>query len=953
MFYNKKHRYLINPISSTRHTTNIRSSSNVNYISNINPVISTKSTTNINPVSSTRPSSITRPTTSTRFTSITRPVSRIRPIKNIRLTSNIKPITNINNEIKYINKPINLNFKNPITFEQIKNKNILDFIYKYFDIERKNKITNIYENDYIYIESEHPKDKENEKIKIFSTVYFYKETPRWREYIHGIKLNIDRLYEYDIFNEYYFYLYIDLSVIFEFNNEEIYNLFKEILNKDRVLIQFYYGIDNLIYNTDKNKYEHNNHYGCIIRYIPYVFYDKISECHCKDLDVNFITGFEFYRIQTFLKTNKNIYLLYNLNKPSYINIEYNINYFLGCCLGFVNKDDNACIDIFKNIIKQYVCKEKIKLITNKYLNYNIGYDEILLAEYDQRLNDKKLNDYYYNNNKYFYPVKNYSNELFIKTNIYKYNNNKIIQCSETVKYNIILWILLYMYNKEYFDTDKWLLNDFKYYCNKLNINIDDINNLINDISTSQVYKTYYQQLHFDSFDTFINKCIENRYTIMFHIERYLEQGVNIKLKIKIQLQIKAYNNLKTTNQFQSKVYNNLKIINQLQTKIYNNKYNQYQHLISRYNYKIINYIHKGAWCQSFYGIDKNNNYVCIKFCKKKNRKLQIGGLTQELMSKITMTDNEYEIIQKLEQYNITPKIYEKIKLKDQDIIISEYYGVNVHQLLNTGYNIHRLSDNKLRKSFNDKLIIILTYGIINILKYIHLSGILYIDLHLGNFLLDCPINVLTIENITNYLKIIDFGLSEILTEERLQEKEQKKVFNVSEIEVARFLVSDKIFQGYSPWFKDDIITLIINMIFLKLGYLPYSIRERRTKEYNILELLKISKLPDVFINIFNETEKIKSNKPLDYDKLLTLLKNYYYNNNLDNISININDNFLLLKNKITNPIKSLDKNINLSKINRRLNNPDEINKLSRLNKFKNLNYNNYNKLSILNKNNKI
>ena len=296
-------------------------------------------------------------------------------------------------------------------------------------------------------------------------------------------------------------------------------------------------------------------------------------------------------------------------------------------------------------------------------------------------------------------------------------------------------------------------------------------------------------------------------------------------------------------------------------------------ILNPYNYQITRYIHKGAWGRAYQGKNNTNNNLCIKVSVKHNINTIIGGLTPELLRNYNMIDNEYKIGKLLEPYNITPKIYENIHIENNDFLISEFYGHNLQQLLNIKYCITDKNKHRFKKIFEDNLIIILSYGIINILKYIHLSGIIYIDIHLGNFLLGCPINELTIDNVSEYLKIIDFGLSEILTEKRKQETKRVQLYKEKgKIEGNRFYASNEVFNGYAPWYKDDLISMILNMIYLKIGFLPYSITDRKqyNKQYNLKQLIIQSNMPDVFIDIYNEIESININRPLDYDKILIL-----------------------------------------------------------------------------------
>ena len=189
----------------------------------------------------------------------------------------------------------------------LKIKSFIDYLYDIVDIKRKeNKYINTYNLDYIYLESEQIQNKND--LKIFSVCYFYRNCPRKYEYINQFLYNLCELNNKDLdLSEYYIYLYIDFTIFLNIDKDEkLKDYMRILLNNDKILIQFYYCKNNLCIND--NIINHNNTFGSLLRFMPFIINNNIAECHIRDMDMIFINYGTTMLINDFNKNNKLTYM---------------------------------------------------------------------------------------------------------------------------------------------------------------------------------------------------------------------------------------------------------------------------------------------------------------------------------------------------------------------------------------------------------------------------------------------------------------------------------------------------------------------------------------------------------------------------------------------------------------------------------------------------------------------
>ena len=113
------------------------------------------------------------------------------------------------------------------------------------------------------------------------------------------------------------------------------------------------------------------------------------------------------------------------------------------------------------------------------------------------------------------------------------------------------------------------------------------------------------------------------------------------------------------------------------------------------------------------------------------------------------TINEAITLEKLQKYNLTPKIYQVIKTENDKlfIIMMDNMGTDVDTFLSETDDLIKLSNNlpKLIAEFND-----IMERSFTIIKKFHSVGYTHGDAHLGNFMVSDKIN--------RIVKIIDFRI---------------------------------------------------------------------------------------------------------------------------------------------------------------------------------------------------
>lgn len=293
----------------------------------------------------------------------------------------------------------------------------------------------------------------------------------------------------------------------------------------------------------------------------------------------------------------------------------------------------------------------------------------------------------------------------------------------------------------------------------------------------------------------------------------------------------------------------------------------------KHKYNITDYISAGSFGKIFLAYGLNGKKVCLKTEPKNNKH------KNELLRK------EFNIYNIITKYYISPMMYEILETDNYNILVLDKGGSNLENImcsLDKNVDTYKIYQNEGFFHFNLKQTIILTYGLLNIIKWLHLNNILYKDIKPQNFILNCPIEKLTIRNVRYYLKIIDFGLSEILTPERLAEKEKIKITEKGNFTGTKRYVSISTYYGYKQWFKDDMESLMYLIIYFYNGYLPWQSHLKtivnKSNYKNMNDLIKEVKLPNVYSDIWNEINKVNTNSHMNYDKIIFMILKYYIKN---------------------------------------------------------------------------
>ena len=411
----------------------------------------------------------------------------------------------------------------------------IDKIYEILNINHCDKNIKIFNEDYIYLERETPKNIDN--INILSVSYFYRNHERRVQYIEGVIESLKYMKEY--FNDWYIFLHIDLSVLYLIiNDNEVKDIFKILCSDKRVLLQFYYCSNGII--ESNNKIIHNNTLGSYIRYLPFIINDYINCSISCEIEVLFTSYFHKLLYQDFVNDKKSEIFLFQsgwpldekleLTKYFTYNKQYIINgmLFIGSINGYKKIDiNNSIMPLYKNIYRKFILND-IKDIVHKHNhNYEYGIDEIyLLYSYNQVY---KMNNNMHNDHIKIYGVSNHKDYYVISSNLsevfnYMYgigeNSHRIIDVSI-----LRVYLIMYFYNKEHIIKNNDLYNGYKVIFDNLNLDINNINNYIDKVQNIDLFKMLYDKLHYKDYETFINQVINhNHYYIIGH-KKYM----NVKL----------------------------------------------------------------------------------------------------------------------------------------------------------------------------------------------------------------------------------------------------------------------------------------------------------------------------------------------------------------------------------------------------------------------------------------
>ena len=237
--------------------------------------------------------------------------------------------------------------------------------------------------------------------------------------------------------------------------------------------------------------------------------------------------------------------------------------------------------------------------------------------------------------------------------------------------------------------------------------------------------------------------------------------------------------------------------------------NEYKNLN---NYKFLETIGEGTF-------GKVKKVLFLPTGKEMAIKIIIKKILKKKMENVTF--HELEIIKQLNNFNVI-YVYEIIEDEKNYYIITEFYSDG--ELFEYIVKKRRLNKIESQKFF---------FQLINGIEYIHSKNICHRDLKPENILLD--------EN-NNYIKIIDFGLSNFYN------KEENHLLTTkcgSPSYAAPELIIDSVYDG----FKSDIWCCGIILYVFLVGYLPFEGENNQELFENIL------KCQPFFPDYINEDEK--------------------------------------------------------------------------------------------------
>ena len=287
-------------------------------------------------------------------------------------------------------------------------------------------------------------------------------------------------------------------------------------------------------------------------------------------------------------------------------------------------------------------------------------------------------------------------------------------------------------------------------------------------------------------------------------------------------------------------------------------------------YYITNYFSSGSFGKIYNAIKRNDGKQVI---------VKIENINKKLLEK------EYNCYKLLRKYNICPNMYDYIITENYNVLTLEDGGISLNKIISNQTNIKVYKKHKLTHLNNHNSLVI-AYGLIRILKYIHMNNIIHRDIKPQNFLIKTNINnqynidFLNFDNISEHLNIIDFGLSTILTSEQLQQKEPKQKNKQGKYVGTLRYCSISAYNGYEQSYKDDFESIIYLIIYCFQGFLPW----QTTLEPNVIPKNKInlnilfSNVPVIFKNMFTENRQCYFNEIPDYDKYLYNIKKYFNDN---------------------------------------------------------------------------
>ncbi len=266
------------------------------------------------------------------------------------------------------------------------------------------------------------------------------------------------------------------------------------------------------------------------------------------------------------------------------------------------------------------------------------------------------------------------------------------------------------------------------------------------------------------------------------------------------------------------------------------------------NYELVNKIGSGSFGEVF--IVKNNKDKGI-FAAKIEESNNKNRLKSEY--------NIYKKINKNNDINGIPKIYNFIQTEDYNIMIMELLGPSLESVFD-----------KCDRKFSINTLFKLSIDLFTLIEQFHKKGFIHRDIKPGNFIFNYT-------EPFNKLYIVDFGLSKpyVLNGEHIELK-----YDRSLIGTARYC-SQNIHWGFEPSRRDDLESICYIIIYVFNGNLPWQgLKKDKNKtqvekiadKKNTIDAEALCKdMPECFIKILDYIKKIKFEERPNYNYIQSLL----------------------------------------------------------------------------------